>query len=80
MKKIFLGIVLGLMLSMQLFACNINTAGVEELSELKGIGTSTATKIVEYRKHHKFTKTEDLMKVKGIGQKKYDSIKKELSV
>lgn len=80
MKKMFLGIVLGLMMSMQLFACNINTAGVEELSELKGIGTSTAQKIVQYRKEHKFDKTEDLMKVKGIGQKKYDSIKKELSV
>jgi len=80
MKKRFLGIVLGLMMSMQLFACNINTASVEELSALKGIGTSTATKIVEYRKDHKFKKTEDLMNVKGIGQKKYDSIKKELSV
>jgi len=80
MKKVLLRIVVGLMMSMQLFACNINTASVEELSELKGIGTSTATKIVEYRKEHKFNKTEDLMKVKGIGQKKYDSIKKELSV
>ena len=80
MGKRFLGIVLGLMMSLQLFACNINTASVEELSELKGIGSSTATKIVEYRKNHKFEKTEDLMKVKGIGQKKYDSIKKELSV
>jgi len=65
---------------MQLFACNINTASIEELSELKGIGSSTSAKIVEYRKKHKFQKTEDLMQVKGIGQKKYDSIKKELSV
>jgi len=80
MGKRFLGIVLGLMMSLQLFACNINTANIEELSELKGIGTSTAMKIVEYRKDHKFEKTEDLMKIKGIGQKKYDSIKKELSV
>jgi len=80
MGKVFLGFVLGLLMSVQLFACNINTASVEELSELKGIGASTAAKIVEYRKSHKFEKTDDLMKVKGIGQKKFDSIKKELSV
>jgi len=80
MKKFVVGIVLGLMMSAQLFAVNINTASVEELSALKGIGSSTAHKIVEYRKNHKFTTTEELMKVKGIGQKKYDSIKKELSV
>jgi len=80
MKKVLLGIVLGLMLSLQLFACNINTASEKELSALKGIGPSTAQNIIKYRKEHKFDKTEDLMKVKGIGQKKYDSIKKELSV
>ena len=80
MKKVLLGIVLGLMMSIQIFACNINTASEKELSALKGIGPSTAQKIIEHRKEHKFNKTEDLMKVKGIGQKKYDSIKTELSV
>ena len=80
MGKTFLGFILGLMISVQLFACNINTASVEELSALKGIGAATAEKIVQYRKDHKFEKTEDLMNVKGIGQKKFDSIKKELSV
>ena len=80
MKKVLLGVIVSLMMSLQIFACNINTANEKELSELKGIGPSTAQKIVQYRKEHKFNKTEDLMKVKGIGQKKYDSIKKELSV
>ena len=80
MKRKLLVFLVGLMMSVQLFAVNINTAGVEELSALKGIGTSTAQKIVEYRKMHKFSSIEDIMKVKGIGQKKFDSIKKELSV
>lgn len=80
MKKLFTGCVLGLIMSMQLFAVNLNTASAEELSALKGIGSSTAQKIIEYRTEHKFNSTEDLMKIKGIGQKKFDSIKNELSV
>jgi len=80
MDRKLLVFLVGLMMSMQLFACNINTATVEELSALKGIGESTAQKIVEYRKMHKFSSVEEIMKVKGIGQKKFDSIKNELSV
>lgn len=80
MQRVFLGFVLGLMMSMQLFAVNLNTASAEELSGLKGIGSSTAQKIIEYRTEHKFSSTEDLMKVKGIGHKKFDSIKKDLTV
>ena len=80
MKRKFFIYILGMLMSVQLFAVNLNTASAEELSQLKGIGTSTAEKIVQYRKEHKFEKIEDLMSVKGIGQKKYDSIKKELSV
>jgi competence protein ComEA len=71
---------MGLMMSMQLFAVNLNTASAEELSELKGIGLKTAEKIVAYRQTHKFKTTDELMDVKGIGQKKFDSIKKDLSV
>ena len=67
-------------MSMQLFAVNLNTASAEELSALKGIGESTAQKIIEYRSAHKFSDIEDLMKIKGIGQKKFDAIKKDLSV
>jgi len=80
MKRKFFVYILGLLMSVQLFAVNLNTASVEELSALKGIGSSTAEKIVQYRKKHKFEKIEDLMSIKGIGQKKYDSIKNELSV
>ena len=55
---------------------NINTAGKEELTELPGIGESTAEKIIDYRKEKGFKKSEDIMNVKGIGKKKYEKLKK----
>jgi len=76
----FLAFVLALMLSVSLWAVNINTASIEELSALPGIGKSTAEKIVEHRKGQKFKKISDLMDVKGIGEKKFEKIKSELSV
>ena len=75
-----LAFVSALMLSVSLWAVNINSASIEELSTLPGIGKGTAVKIVEYRKNHKFKKTSDLMNVKGIGQKKFDKIKTQLSI
>ena len=48
---------------------NINTASVEQLASLKGIGEMKAQAIVAYRDHHgKFTSPEELTKVKGIGE------------
>ena len=49
---------------------NINSASVEQLTELKGIGPAYAQRIIEYReKHGSFEKPEDITKVQGIGQK-----------
>jgi competence protein ComEA len=49
---------------------NINSASVEKLTELKGIGAAYAQRIVEYReKHGSFKKPEDILKVQGIGAK-----------
>jgi len=76
----FLAMVSALMLSVTLWAVNINTASIEELSTLPGIGQSTAEKIVKHRKDHKFKTTADLMEVKGIGSKKFEKIKSKLSV
>jgi competence protein ComEA len=75
-----LAFVSALMLSVSLWAVNINSASIEELSTLPGIGKGTAEKIVEYRKTHKFKKTSDLMNVNGIGQKKFDKIQTQLSI
>ena len=55
---------------------SINSAGIDELSELPGIGKKTASRIIEYRKvYGSFLKTEDIMNVKGIGRSKYEKIK-----
>ncbi len=77
MKKLL--ILLVFMVS--LFAkVNINTANINELESLKGIGKAKAETIIEYRKQHKFKKIEDIMKVKGIGKKLFEKIKDEISV
>ncbi len=59
---------------------NINTATVDQLDMLPGIGPKTAERIVAYRKRHPFKKTLHLLRVKGIGRKKYERIKAFLAV
>lgn len=56
---------------------NINIANKQELMNLPGIGEKTAEAIISMREKLKgFRKPEDLLKVKGIGLKKLDNIKK----
>jgi competence protein ComEA len=60
---------------------NLNTATVEELSTLKGVGPSIAQRIIDYReKYGPFETIEDLMKVKGIGSKTFDANKDIITV
>ena len=59
---------------------NINTATMDELHSLKGIGHTKATAIIEYRKEHKFEKKEDIVKVKGIGEKLFEKIEDDIEV
>lgn len=60
---------------------NINNATKTELETLPGIGPSIANKIVNYRKEKgKFSKIEDIKNVSGIGEAKFEKIKKYISV
>jgi len=60
---------------------NINMANKEELEKLPGIGSSIATRIVEYRKENgKFGTIEDIKNVSGIGEAKFNNIKNYICV
>jgi competence protein ComEA len=59
---------------------NLNTASVEELVQLPGIGPKLAGAIVAHRTQEPFARAEDLRKVKGIGDKMYDRIKEQVTV
>ena len=60
---------------------NINTASMKELDALPGIGAKTAALIVEYReKNGPFKKIEELMNVRGVGEKSFLKLKAQLTV
>jgi comEA protein len=60
---------------------NINLAYTTDLQRLPGIGKVTADRIIEYREQNSgFAKIEDLMKVRGIGAKKFEKIKDLIKV
>jgi competence protein ComEA len=60
---------------------NLNSATVAELETLPGIGAKTAQRIVDYRqKNGGFKKIEELMNVKGVGEKSFLRIKDRLTV
>jgi competence protein ComEA len=60
---------------------NINTATLEKLDSLPGIGPTTAQKIIDYRAQHgPFQQIEEIMNVSGIGPATFDRIKDLITV
>lgn len=60
---------------------NVNSATVEQLVEIPGVGESTANRIIEKRKElGGFKSLEDLLEVKGIGDKKLEKMKPFLTL
>ena len=64
------------------YKINLNTASEEELIEnLDGIGPAMAKRIIEYRETNGgFSSIEELMNIKGIGEKRFEKLKNSVTV
>jgi comEA protein len=63
------------------FPVNINTASNEQLQQLPRIGPAMAARIIEYRTQNgNFKSKEELMKVRGIGEKTFRNLKDKISI
>ena len=59
---------------------DINTATIEELQTLPNIGPKTAKSIIKYREKHPFESVDELVEVKGIGEKRLKKLKPYVTV
>jgi competence protein ComEA len=78
--KTFVALAFALLAPAAFAAVNVNTAGVEELQQLRTIDPARAQAIVDYRAHHgPFHSLKDLDKVPGIGKSSLLAIRKEVT-
>jgi competence protein ComEA len=81
MQRLLLALAIALFSGAALAAINLNTATKEELVALPGIGPAKAQAILDHRKAHgPFKSVEELKDVKGIGAKRFEKLKGELTV
>jgi competence protein ComEA len=81
MLRSFLALAFALFTHLAAAAVNLNTATLDELIALPGIGPAKAQAILDHRKAHgPFKTVEELKDVKGIGAKRFEKLKVDLSV
>ena len=81
MQRLLLALAFALCSGAALAAINLNTATKDELVALPGIGPAKAHAILDYRKAHgAFKSIEEVKDVKGIGAKRFEKLKGELTV
>jgi competence protein ComEA len=59
---------------------DLNTATLEQLDALPGVGEVTANRIITYRSAHPFTTVDELLEVPGIGQRRFEQLKDLVTV
>ena len=81
MIRLLLALVVALAAPLADAALNLNTATKDELVALSGIGPAKAQAILDYRSQHGgFKSVDELKDVKGIGARRFEKLKPELTV
>lgn len=81
MSRWFSALLLAFAAQVAVAAVNLNTATKEELIAVTGIGPARAQAILDYRAQHgAFKSVDELKDVKGIGARRFEKLKAELTV
>ena len=81
MMRLLFALVIALAAPLADAALNLNTATKDELVALSGIGPAKAQAIIDYRTQHGgFKSVDELKDVKGIGARRFEKLKPELTV